>query len=61
MNYWQTGHPYLDGIITNIRDQQTMSVQLESGALDVIKNPLLPDHFRLKTNPNQAFTCTRIP
>lgn len=56
-NYWQSGRPYLDGIITNIRDQQTMSVQLESGALDVVKNPLLSDYVRIKTNPSfQAFT-----
>jgi peptide/nickel transport system substrate-binding protein len=50
-NYWQPGKPYLDGItLTVFKDAQAMVTQLESGALDVIRQPTIPDAFRLKTN-----------
>ena len=35
-NYWQSGQPRVDSIITYIRDQQTMDLQLEAGALDMV-------------------------
>jgi peptide/nickel transport system substrate-binding protein len=50
-NYWQSGSPYLDGIMTYIRDQQTMDLQLESNALDVVKIPAVDDFVRLKADP----------
>ena len=50
-NYWQSGKPYLDGILINIRNQQTMAVQLESGGLDSAKNLALNDFVRLKNEP----------
>ena len=51
-NYWQSGRPYFDSIVTSIRDQQTMDLQLESGALDIVKIPLVDDFVRLKTDPS---------
>jgi peptide/nickel transport system substrate-binding protein len=48
-NYWQSGKPYLDGVTINIRNQQTMAVQLESGGLDSAKNLALTDFVRLKS------------
>jgi peptide/nickel transport system substrate-binding protein len=51
-NYWQTGKPYLDSVITNIRTQQNMILQLEGGTLDSVKIPLIDDFARLKTDPN---------
>jgi peptide/nickel transport system substrate-binding protein len=51
-NYWQTGRPYLDGVITNIRNQQNMILQLEGGTLDSVKNLLIDDFARLKSDPN---------
>jgi peptide/nickel transport system substrate-binding protein len=50
-NYWQTGQPYVDTITTYIRDQQTMDLQLESAALDVVKIPSVDDFVRLKADP----------
>jgi peptide/nickel transport system substrate-binding protein len=49
-NYWQSGKPYLDGVTINIRNQQTMAVQLESGGLDSAKNLALTDFVRLKND-----------
>jgi peptide/nickel transport system substrate-binding protein len=50
-NYWQSGRPYVDQIISYVRDQQTMDLQLESNALDVIKIPNVDDFVRLKADP----------
>jgi len=50
-NYWQTGQPRVDSIITYIRDQQTMDLQLEAGALDMVKIPAVDDFVRLKADP----------
>ena len=50
-NYWQSGRPYLDEIISYVRDQQTMDLQLESDGLDVVKIPNVDDFVRLKEDP----------
>jgi peptide/nickel transport system substrate-binding protein len=50
-NYWQTGRPYLDQIISYVRDQQTMDLQLESNGLDVVKIPAVDDFVRLQSDP----------
>ncbi|HEU0166328.1 MAG TPA: ABC transporter substrate-binding protein, partial [Chloroflexota bacterium] len=51
-NYWQSGKPYLDQIVFPFfRDQQAMSVALESGAIDIARSPNLIDYNRLKTSP----------
>ena len=42
-NYWQSGKPYLDGLQANVRDIQSATVQLEAGALQLIRNPLVDD------------------
>jgi peptide/nickel transport system substrate-binding protein len=56
-NYWQSGRPYLDGVTTFFRDQQQMALQLESGALDAVKIPLIDDYARLKDDPKyRGFT-----
>jgi peptide/nickel transport system substrate-binding protein len=51
-NYWQSGRPYLDSVVTNIRNQQNMSLQLEGGLLDGVKIPQIDDFARLKSNPD---------
>jgi peptide/nickel transport system substrate-binding protein len=51
-NYWQTGKPLLDGVVTNIRNQQNMALQLEGGTLDAVKIPHIDDFARLKANPD---------
>ncbi len=50
-NYWQSGRPYLDQIISYVRDQQSMDLQLESNGLDVVKIPSVDDFVRLKADP----------
>src|SRR5579864_6230951 len=49
-NYWKSGRPYIDQIISYVRDQQTMDLQLESGGLDVVKIPNVADFVRLKSD-----------
>jgi peptide/nickel transport system substrate-binding protein len=51
-NYWQSGRPYLDSVVTNIRNQQNMILQLEGGSLDSVKMPLIDDFARLKSDSN---------
>jgi peptide/nickel transport system substrate-binding protein len=51
-NYWQSGRPYLDGVVTNIRNQQNMAIQLEGGILDAVKIPNIDDYARLKSSPD---------
>ncbi|HEX8969448.1 MAG TPA: ABC transporter substrate-binding protein, partial [Chloroflexota bacterium] len=51
-NYWQSGRPYLDQIISYVRDQQTMDLQLESNGLDIVKIPAVDDFVRLKADPS---------
>ena len=50
-NYWQDGKPYLDGLQANVRDIQAATVQLEAGALQLIRNPLVDDTARLEQDP----------
>jgi peptide/nickel transport system substrate-binding protein len=55
-NYWQSGKPLLNGFfVTLLRDQQTMTAQLEGGALDVAQSPSTPDAARLKGDPKYQF------
>jgi len=74
-NYWQSGRPYLDEIISHVRDQQTMNLQLEGGLLDVVKIPQVDDFVRLRSDPDYqavihpasgtfyqiGFNCARPP
>jgi len=53
-NYWQSGKPYLDGLQANVRDIQAATLQLEAGALDLIRNPLVDDTARLEKDPKFA-------
>jgi peptide/nickel transport system substrate-binding protein len=51
-NYWESGHPYLDGIQISIyRDAQAMVAAMESGSLDVADLIPIPDADRLKNDP----------
>jgi peptide/nickel transport system substrate-binding protein len=51
-NYWQSGHPYLEQIVSYVRDQQTMDLQLESSGLDAVKIPNVDDFVRLQSDPS---------
>jgi len=54
--YWQSGKPYLDGMLVTIfRDQQAMSAQLEGNGLDIANSPATPDAGRLKSDPKYQF------
>ena len=51
-NYWQSGRPFLDEVVVNVRkDGQSMVADLESGAADLIFQPTLQDYARLKADP----------
>jgi peptide/nickel transport system substrate-binding protein len=50
-NYWQSGKPYLDGIVMSVvTDPQAMTTRLEGGALDVAIIPVT-DFLRLRDQP----------
>jgi peptide/nickel transport system substrate-binding protein len=50
-NYWQSGHPYLDGVNISIyKDAQAMVAALEAGALDVADLVPIPDADRLRND-----------
>jgi peptide/nickel transport system substrate-binding protein len=50
-NYWESGHPYLDGVDIKIyKDAQAMVAALESGTLDVADLVPIPDADRLKND-----------
>jgi peptide/nickel transport system substrate-binding protein len=50
-NYWQTGKPYLDEIVVNVRsDAQALVADLESGAANLVYNTTLQDFVRLKAD-----------
>ncbi len=52
-NYWQTGRPYLDEIIVNVRkDAQSLIADVESGAAQLAYAVSLQDFQRLKGDPN---------
>ena len=63
-NYWQSGRPYVDEIVTTIlRDPQAMVVSLESGALDLVLNPPVNDFVRLQKGgqvPDAAQSALRF-
>jgi peptide/nickel transport system substrate-binding protein len=51
-NYWQSGRPYLDAVrVQIVKDAQAQVVQLEAGALDLIKAPPLREVARLNNDP----------
>ena len=59
-NYWQSGLPYIDEIRVFIeKDGQAMMVQLESGGLDLVDLPPLPDFARLATD--SSYTQWIVP
>ncbi len=52
-NYWQTGTPYLDNIVINVRsDAESMVADLEAGTANLVFQPTLQDYLRLKADPS---------
>jgi peptide/nickel transport system substrate-binding protein len=50
-NYWQSGKPYLDEVVVNVRkDAQSMVADLEAGSLQLAYNITLQDAMRLKSD-----------
>ncbi|MBV9579487.1 MAG: ABC transporter substrate-binding protein, partial [Chloroflexi bacterium] len=50
-DYWMTGRPYLDRIVTSVfSNSQSAITQLEAGALDVVDAPPVVDTVRLATD-----------
>jgi peptide/nickel transport system substrate-binding protein len=51
-NYWDTGKPYIDGFVVRILEAQAALVQLEAGAIDMVRTEAVDDIIRLKKDPN---------
>jgi peptide/nickel transport system substrate-binding protein len=51
-NYWDTGKPYIDGFVVDILEAQAALVQLEAGAIDMVKTEAVDDIVRMKQDPN---------
>ncbi len=51
-DYWDRGKPYIDDFILKpSSDSQSMALQLEAGAVDVMWNPAYPDLVRFGRDP----------
>ncbi len=51
-NYWQTGKPYFDSIITHIfAGDQPGTLAMEGGTLDLLRTGAIPDVARFKADP----------
>jgi peptide/nickel transport system substrate-binding protein len=52
-NYWQTGKPYLDGIVARIMPDLPAGIAaVEAGAVDLLRTESFRDVARLKQDPN---------
>jgi peptide/nickel transport system substrate-binding protein len=60
-NYWQTNRPFLDEVINPVRDVVTGVIQIEAGALDVVRNPTTQDVVRLRNDPNYQVIAHPAP
>src|SRR5579859_6774379 len=50
-NYWESGHPYVDGVNISIyKDAQSMVAALDAGTLDVADLVPIPDADRLRND-----------
>jgi peptide/nickel transport system substrate-binding protein len=58
-NYWDTGKPYLDGFVANVLQEQSALVQLEAGAIDLVKTEQVDAIVRLQQSP--GFQAIRHP
>jgi peptide/nickel transport system substrate-binding protein len=47
-NYWQTGKPYLDGFVAQVIEPRSAMVQLEAGAVDLVRTESVDDITRLR-------------
>ena len=47
-SYWDTGKPYLDGFVATVVETKSALVQLEAGAIDLVKSEAVEDIVRLK-------------
>ena len=50
-NYWQTGKPYLDGFEARVIEPRSAMVQLEAGAVDLLRTEAVDDISRLRKDP----------
>lgn len=50
-NYWQTGKPYIDGFVARVIEPKSAIVQLEAGAVDMVRTEAVDDIVRLKKDP----------
>ena len=60
-NYWQTGRPYLNGVVTSVRNQSAMALQLVGGNLDSLRTPVIDDCVKLKADPNYVGSSRAWP
>ena len=59
--YWRTGFPYVDNYTLQVfKDQQAMTVALESGTIDVADGPSVSDIVRLKKDPSYQVLINQL-
>jgi peptide/nickel transport system substrate-binding protein len=51
-SYWDTDKPYIDGFVVRVLEAQSALVQLEAGAIDLVKTEAVEDIVRLKKDSN---------
>jgi peptide/nickel transport system substrate-binding protein len=50
-NYWQSGRPYIDGFVAKVVEPKSAMIQLEAGAIDLLRTEAVEDITRLKKDP----------
>jgi peptide/nickel transport system substrate-binding protein len=60
-HYWQSGHPYVDGVhVSIVKDPQGLVSQFEGGAFDIARSIPLLDYVRLKDDPQYQTLPNKI-
>jgi peptide/nickel transport system substrate-binding protein len=50
-NYWDSGRPYLDGFVAKVIEPKSALIQLEAGAIDLLRTESVEDIVRLRADP----------
>ena len=50
-SYWQSGRPYLDGFVARVVEPKSALIQLEAGAIDLVRTEAVEDIVRLRNDP----------
>src|SRR3712207_7750447 len=56
-NYWQTGKPYIDGFVARVIESNSALVQLEAGAIDLVRTEARSEEHTSELQSRQYLVC----